>query len=299
MPPHEIRRLLRRRALTVVHPGVYIDHTGPLTDEQRAWAAVAYAGKAALWGPSALPSPGRPAPRSKRPDSEGPPPIHVAVHHHCQVRSIPGVVVHRVVQLHAQVRWNLGPPRQRVEDALLDTVRLRRLSESDRIGLVADLVGSGATTAIRMRTALGRRSRVADRRWWEEILADLVDGTSSVLEHGYLTRVERPHRLPTGRRQVRGEATLGTVYRDVEYDGLLVVELDGRLFHNTARNRDRDFDRDLDAAVDGRTTIRLTYGQVFDRPCLTAKRIGVLLRRAGIGSGARPCGPGCPVNPAA
>lgn len=45
--PHDIRRLLRRREWAVVHPGVYVDHTGPLTWRQRAWAAVLYAGAGA------------------------------------------------------------------------------------------------------------------------------------------------------------------------------------------------------------------------------------------------------------
>jgi hypothetical protein len=35
-----VRRLLRRRELTLVHPGVYVDHTGQLTWLERARAAV-------------------------------------------------------------------------------------------------------------------------------------------------------------------------------------------------------------------------------------------------------------------
>lgn len=37
---HDIRRMVRRRELTLVHQAVYVNHTGPLTDKQRAWAAV-------------------------------------------------------------------------------------------------------------------------------------------------------------------------------------------------------------------------------------------------------------------
>ena len=36
---HDVERWLRRRDLTRVHPGVYVDHTGPLGWHQRAWAA--------------------------------------------------------------------------------------------------------------------------------------------------------------------------------------------------------------------------------------------------------------------
>jgi very-short-patch-repair endonuclease len=68
----------------------------------------------------------------------------------------------------------------------------------------------------------------------------------------------------------------------------LVVELDGRLFHDNATARDKDMDRDLDAAVDGLNTVRVGWGQVFRRPCMTAQRIGRLLQRNGwTGSPAR------------
>ena len=73
-----------------------------------------------------------------------------------------------------------------------------------------------------------------------------------MLEHGYLTEVERRHGLPRG--AVRRATGIGarTIYRDVEYASLGVIfELDGRLFHTSTRARDRDMDRDLDAAVAG------------------------------------------------
>ncbi|HSV38106.1 MAG TPA: hypothetical protein VLI04_05045, partial [Nocardioidaceae bacterium] len=94
------------------------------------------------------------------------------------------------------------------------------------------------------------------------------------------------------RRQVAAPHASRMAYRDAEY-GSLIIELDGRLFHNTAGQRDKDFERDLDAAVDGRDTRRLSYGQVFDRPCPTAGKIGTLLRRGGWTGEPHPCGPNC------
>jgi hypothetical protein len=116
-----------------------------------------------------------------------------------------------------------------------------------------------------------------------------------VLEHGYLTRVERPHGLPTARRQVR-ESLSGTVYRDVTYDDFgRVVELDGRLGHDRVEDRDRDLDRDLDVAVVGRASVRLGWGQVFRRPCRTAKSIGRWLQAGGWTGRPFRC-PECPVD---
>jgi Transcriptional regulator, AbiEi antitoxin len=51
---NDIARLVRRREWARVHDGVYVNHTGPLTWLQRAWAAVLFHWPAALAGSSAL-----------------------------------------------------------------------------------------------------------------------------------------------------------------------------------------------------------------------------------------------------
>ncbi|MDP3967176.1 MAG: type IV toxin-antitoxin system AbiEi family antitoxin domain-containing protein [Nocardioides sp.] len=291
LAPHDVRGLLRRGALALVHPGVYVDHTGPPTWQQRAWAGALHAWSSALCGPSALRAEHGPGRRDQ--DEEQ---IHVAVAHGRRVADVRGVRVHRLLHLDEQVRWNLGPPRQRVEDAALDTaLAVASRSALDAIGVLTTSVAARSTTPARLREALDRRSRVPQRRWWSGVLDDLAAGTCSVLEHGHLALVERPHGLPRGRRQRQARASTGVVYRDVDYPGGLVVELDGRLFHDSARARDADMERDLDAGLDGVRTVRLSYGQVFDRPCLTAAKLAVLLRRAGWRDRPSTCGTGCPV----
>ena len=187
-------------------------------------------------------------------------------------------VVHRVGR---NAGWGAGP----------DEI----VSELEAIGVLAGAAQSRRTTALRLAETLRSRERTPRGRWLAGVLEDVAAGACSVLEHGYLTRVERAHGLPRAERQVRVTATLGVTYRDAEYDDL-VLELDGRLFHNTARQRDRDFDRDLDVAVDGRTSVRLGYGQVFDRPCRTAERIALLLTQRGWTGTPVRCGPDCPLR---
>ena len=51
-------------------------------------------------------------------------------------------------------------------------------------------------------------------------------------------------------------------------------------------------DRDLDAAVDGQETVRVSYGQVFERACSTAQKIGAILQRRGWDGEVKPC-PDC------
>lgn len=133
---------------------------------------------------------------------------------------------------------------------------------------LAHAVQSRRTTADRLLVRLDERPRVPRRTWMRAVLADVAAGACSALEHGYLA-LERRHGVTGARRQVVDRLGSGVVHRDVEYHCGLVVELDGRLHHDTADQRDRDFDRDLDLRVDGHDSVRLTWGQVFGRPCLT------------------------------
>lgn len=270
-----IVRVLRRREWAQVYPGVYVDHTGSLSWQQRAWSGVLFSWPAALSHESAVRAGDGPG-RRHREDST----IHVAIDRQRRLVAPDGIVLHRMSKFDGRVRWNLGPPRIRFDDAVLDVAADAR-TDLDAIAVLADACGARRTTARRLLVTLEDRGRIARRDWLESVLTDVAEGTCSVLEHGYLTRVEQPHGLPGGRRQGNDVTCSGSVYRDVEYDGVaLIVELDGRLFHESSRARDRDLERDLDAAAD-RETIRLGFAQVFDRGCSTARKIGTVLQRRG------------------
>jgi len=284
--PHDLERLLRRRDLVRVLPGVFVQHTGPLTWVQRAWAGVLYYGPAALDGDSALRSV---VPTWRCADRA----IHLAVDEARRCSDLPGYRVRRIRDLTERIQPGTSPPRLRVEDAVIE-VALSRPSELAAIGVLADLCQSRRTTAGRILEAVQSRQRIERRAWLQGVLTDIADGTCSTLEHGYLVRVERAHGLPRGERQVAVRARVGVALRDVDYDPLpLVVELDGRLFHDSSGQRDLDLDRDLDAVVDGRSTVRLGWGQVFERPCYTAARISALLIRSGWTGRPHMCGPDC------
>lgn len=297
---HDLRRLVRRRDLTPLHAGVYVDHTGEPAWIQRAWAGVLACASydtrrrdeaprdddlgASLAGASAM----RAADGPGRREDAGP--IVVAVARDRRVLAPAGISVVRTFGLADRVLWNVGPPRMRYDEAALD-VALATSGELDAVGAIARAVQSRHTTAVRMQESLAQRARAPRRLFLQSVLADVARGTCSALEHEYLTRVERPHGLPSGQRQVRAGTVGGVVYRDIAV-GEQLVELDGRLFHDTAEQRDRDFERDLDAAVTGQGTVRLTWGQVVGRPCTTAAKLSVVFERAGWPSG-RPCGSGC------
>jgi hypothetical protein len=284
-----IDTLLRRRALVVIHPGVYLTHTGQPTWSQRSWAATLYAGRSALHLQSALHRPG------SDPTPGGP--ISVAVDWSRRVAPQDDIRIHRVRGLESKVHWNLSPPRVRLEVAAVELAH-RAQDELAAISVLAAAVGSRRTVADRLRLEVERRARLRRRTLLSRLLVDLELGTHSVLEHGYLERVLRPHALPepTGRQAVvHGEG--GTEYRDAVHDDLdLTVELDGSL-HDTTEARDTDADRDLDDLARGRSTPRLRYRQVYATPCRTASRLAAVFRARGWTGVPRSCAtPGCRVG---
>jgi hypothetical protein len=282
----DVRRLCSRRELVPLHRGVYVDHTGPPTWSQHAWAAVLLCWPAALAGQSALRAAEGPgSPRDEQP-------IQVVIDHDRRMASRSGVDVHRTRHLEERVQWNLSPPRVRYHEAVLD-VAARAGTELDALAELARGVQSRRTSAQRLGQALAERDRTPRGRWLADVLDDIAAGACSVLEHAYLRDVERAHGLSPARRQVRDRVGAQVVYRDAEYVGGLVLELDGRLHHSSVEARDRDLDRDLLTAVAGKDTVRIGWGQVYGRACWTAGCIARLLAVRGWSGRPRRCGPGC------
>ncbi len=277
--PGDIERMLRRKDLVRLASGIFVDHTGVPTWEQDAWVAVMHAWPAALSHASVWM-------RTR--------PIHVAVATGRNLERRPGVRWHRVRDLDARVNWRLSPPRVRIEHAALDAASAAP-DELAAIAVLTSVVQQRWTSYEAVATALDQRSRMPRGTWLGKVLEDLALGANSVLEHEYLVRVERPHGLPRASRQLCSRAGGRRVERDVAYAAYgLLVELDGKTFHEGTRARDHDLERDLDAAVhEDARTVRLGWGQVLGRGCLTAHRIGVLLRRGGWSGEVRRC-PACP-----
>ncbi len=284
-----LRRLLRTRTWVALHPGVYVDHTGSPSWAQRAWAAVLHAWPAALHGESALRAFDGPAPHLR---GVGDRTIQVAVdRRRCRPAPVDGVRIWQVSRFEETVLWNLGPPRRRYAEAVLDAASAAR-GDLDRVAVIARACGTRRTTADQLLATLAARTRASDRRRTEAVLRDVAQGTCSVLEHGYLTLVERPHGLPRPQRQHREVLLTGVVYRDAAYASA-VVELDGRVHHDDVELRDDDLERDLDVAADGRATVRLGWGQVLGRPCATAVKVAAFLHHHGVEASASPCGRAC------
>ncbi|EON22242.1 hypothetical protein CF8_3874 [Nocardioides sp. CF8] len=286
---HDIRRQVRRRAWVLLLPGVHLNHTSDPTWLQRAWAATLYAGDSALCHDSALRASEGPG-KTLRDESV----IHVAIDRDRRILSpVDWLVVHRLADFDSKVRRNASPPTVRIEHALLD-VAAEAPTDFAAVGVLTDAVSSRRTTADRVLAALRTRSRIPRRAFLTGVLTDIRDGTHSVLEHGYLHRVERAHELPTAARQVVELTSRGKVYRDVVYEPFGVyVELDGRATHGTAQAHDQDLARDLVAVAEEKITLRLGWRQVYGDQCSTAARVAAVLTKRGWTGTLQRC-PDCP-----
>src|SRR5262245_33158607 len=169
----DIRRRLSRREWGRVHPGVFVDHTGPPTWNQMAWAAVLFYWPAALEGPSALH-----AFKVRGYEPRVGAPVHVCVDRTRTVRRRIGIVVYQVARVESLCRMELSPPRQSVEHALLSVAaRKKRLDAS--VATLADAVQSGRTKADRLRAALDERPKLRHRGILFEMLSDIDQGVRS------------------------------------------------------------------------------------------------------------------------
>jgi hypothetical protein len=162
---------------------VYVEHTGPLAGQQRAWAAVLYAWPAALSHESAQRADEGPGRRSRDEAL-----ILVAVDRQRHLAEISGVRLHRMADFNQRVQRNRTPPRVRYDETVLDLASAAR-DDLAAVAALAEACGSRRTSATRLLRRLDARSRVARRDWLRDVLADVAQGTCSVLEHGYQSKV--------------------------------------------------------------------------------------------------------------
>ena len=260
---------------------MYVDHTGPLTHDQRIWAAVLACAPAVICGPTLL-----------APDPTDPV-VHVAIDASRRLATPAGVRLHRVRGLDRMAHWRTEPPRMRREDAVLLEVGAAR-DDLAVVRLLTDAARSRQIGAARLQDALPRHGHIRRHALVVALIRDLAAGVNSVLEWGYVERVERAHGLPTPTRQSPRRTAAGREFRDQEYVAFeVVIELDGRLNHDSWEAGNRDAGRDLADQAAGKVVVRLRWRQVFETPCSTAGQLDALLRRRGWAGRAQRCGPGC------
>lgn len=289
MTDNDIERLVRRRIWARVWNGVYVHHTGPLTETQRDWAAVLAHPTAALAGRSTLRRAGIATGSDHH--RRTPHDVELIVPHNATTRAIAGVRTRRCRDFQQLVHPSRTPPTMRIEEAALDVAQCG--TEIEAIAVLSDACRSRQTTADRLRSVANQRPRLRNRKFLMAVLADAAEGTHSVLESRYLRDVERTHALPRASRQDQARTVGQSIYRDVAYKAQgVVVELDGRFGHDLAIDRWADIDRDVSAVEDGLITLRFGYGQVLT-PCRCAATVARVLTARGWTGSPQVCGTNC------
>lgn len=275
-----------------VHAGVYAAYSGPLARESQLWAAVLGARPGAvLCHQTAAELHGLREPRKGGV-------IHVMARRGSAVAPMAGVAVHYSGRVDAARHPALRPPRTRLEETVLDLAEAERTA-TGATAWILDACASRRTTPARLLEVMDGRPRMRQREILLAALGDARIGVQSILEHGYLYKVERPHGLPAGTRQLRTSDGSSARYEDVRYEEYgVIVELDGRQAHPDGE-RWRDTRRDNVSAASGLITLRYSYADVMERPCEVADEVARALASRGYTGGARRCGGSCAPGAAA
>ena len=283
----QIRWLLERGRWQVIHPGVYQTHTGPLTYQARAWAALLHYGPgAALALDSAAYLLGI--------ESREPALVHVDVPEPVRRDAVSGVIVRR--------RRRLAPVRRQGQTVtapaftVIDLGARRGASRDDAISVAARAVQRRAVTVGALAAELATRRAHPHRLALELSFGVVAEGAESGLEVTYADRVLRAHGLPPMRMNAPDRLNGSTILRDFEnVEFGVVAEVDGVLGHD-GFGRTLDARRDRKSLATGRVTARQTWVEVRFSACELAADLYGILRARGYRGGYRRCSPACQIQ---
>lgn len=276
-----IEHRLRTRRWRRVHPGVYLTAVGRADWLVRAMAAFLRAGPGAaftgecaalLWGLRRDPPPRieLAVPATRNPTSPG-----------------DAVRIRRRHRLDSVVDDLAYPWRTTVPVTVLDVAA--GLGADAALAVVARAVQGERVGVGQLRAELARRGRHRHGPLLREVLGDVADGAHSVAEIRYVRDVERAHGLPVAERQAPSAAGARRLH-DNRYAAYgLVVEVDGRLGHESWADRVRDGRRDRQVLPTHGVTLRVFWPDVVLTPCTTAVEVAAVLAARGWRDRARPC----------
>jgi len=192
----------------------------------------------------------------------------------------PRIIVYRTARCTATTHPSRTPPRIRTAETVLDLTDLADSFDA-AFAWLSTSCSRRLLTVDQLRAAAARRERLRWRADVSAALEEIAQGVHSNLERGYLRNVERPHRLPKARRQMRQRQGSRSAYLDNSYDDFgLAVELDGLGTH-PAESRWQDIRRDNYMAEAGIITLRYSWADISRRPCQVAAQIGQVLQIRG------------------
>ncbi len=266
-----IDRRLRTGALARTLPGVYVVAGSPDTVARRRWVALLAVGAQVVLSFDT-------AARIHRLNAVAATGPVVVTVPHSGSQALAGVVVHQISDLTADDVMDVdGFPVTSVPRTIVDLAATWR---QGRLRLALDdAVAAKRTTDAEVGTCL--RSVARRGKPGVQLLARLLDERgpgeappASVLERDFFVLVARSP-LPDPKRQYplpRTDGVPGLV--DAAWPGVkLIVEVDGRRWHQRLADIKRDRDRDLHAAAQGWQVVRLLHEHIVRAPEETLRQL--------------------------
>ncbi|CCH77889.1 conserved hypothetical protein [Nostocoides japonicum T1-X7] len=275
-----IQHRLRSGRWLTAHPGVYLTAPGRRDWFVRAMGLFLYAGNdAAFCGASAA--------HWWALEKKEPATVELAIPHGQRMEQLPGAQITRRRDLDKIVDEREFPWRTRVPVTVVDVAAAG--TPDSALATVARAVQQARVTVGELRTELARRGRCGHGRLLREVLADVDEGVESTAELRYVKDVERAHGLPSAQRQVATHHGAARRHDNRYAAYRLVVEVDGRLGHETWEDRIRDGQRDRQVLPAEGVTLRVFWPDVAVSPCATAVEIGAALTAGGWSGRVRRC----------
>jgi very-short-patch-repair endonuclease len=283
MSRHELRWRVDSGRWRQLCKGIVVAHSGPMTEEQRLWAALLWAGQGAVLA-------GLTAARLDRlqgfPDRQAAVdrPIHLLVPSYRSVRrKSPGlpVVVHYSVALGAgDVHPLRQPPRTRIARSLVDAAAWMATDRGAQAVLAAG-VQQRLVRVEDLAAVAARNQRLPRRGIISSTLDDIAGGAQALSELDF-TRLLRQYRLPEPSRQAQRRDSSGRRrWLDAVWEAAkLIAEVDG-IHHVDAAQYWADMDRGNGFTVDGYRILRFPAFAVRYNPGYVAAQIRDALRQTG------------------
>jgi very-short-patch-repair endonuclease len=261
-----IRRLIARRDLVSVLPGVYAARPSPVSFEQRAWAGVLWSGgvlshhsAARLWD--------LPVAASRS--------IHLTVAPAVRPTAA-GILLHRVTLMPGSITTIGDLPVTRRSATVLDLLRSEPLLSARN--LLDRAVQQGWIDARRLEAALVDQPSRTGNRQLRRLIVAIEPGADAESER-VLHRLLRQAGLTGWVAQYRVRLPSGLAFVDVAFpEHRLAIEVDGRRYHDAnsdAFERDRSRQNELHAC--GWRVLRFTWAAMRDDPAGVIRRVRELL----------------------
>lgn len=270
-----IHRRTKNGRLRVVLPGVYVVPGSPDTVAQRRWVAHLAVGPASVLSFET-------AARIKRLSTVAPVGPTVLTVPHSGWQRLAGIRVHQISDLAAvDLDSYRGIPVTSVPRTIVDLAAIWRRG---RMGIVVDDADAAKVTSY---TEIGTCLRSVARRGKPgvRLLATLLDERgpghvppASELEREFFAMVDR-FGLPRPARQYplpRNDGVTGLV-DSAWIDRKVIVEVDGRRWHQRIANMKKDRDRDLKASGAGWLVVRPLHEHIVGAPEETARELTDIL----------------------